>query len=116
MLRRLRCRVTHVRDGQAAVERAAASAVDRPDVILMDCQMPVLDGLEATRRIRDVERRAGWSRVPVVALTANSASEDRARCAEAGMDAFLSKPFTEEELRAVMLSVTGGRRPDAPPV
>lgn len=49
--------------------------------------------------------------MPVVALTANSALEDRERCAEAGMDAFLSKPFTEEELKAVMAAVIGGRAP-----
>ena len=111
MLQRLRCQVTHVRDGLAAVAAAAGAPQQRPDLVLMDCQMPVLDGLEATRRIREAERQAGLPRLPVVALTANSALEDRQRCADAGMDAFLSKPFTEEELKAVMASVTGGRRP-----
>ncbi|MBQ1762120.1 MAG: response regulator [Aquincola sp.] len=108
MLRRLRCQVQHVRDGQAAVA-AAGPTDERPDLVLMDCQMPLLDGVEATRRIREAERQGGLRRVPVVALTANSAQEDRERCAEAGMDAFLSKPFTEEELRAVMAAVIGGR-------
>ncbi|URI11274.1 ATP-binding protein [Aquincola tertiaricarbonis] len=110
MLRRLQCEVLHVRDGLAAVA-AAGPGPARPDLVLMDCQMPLLDGVEATRRIREAERQGGLQRVPVVALTANSALEDRERCAEAGMDAFLSKPFTEEELKAVMAAVIGGRAP-----
>ena len=94
--------VDWVRDGAAAAQAALRAA--RPDVVLMDCEMPGVDGIEATRRIRAGERSAGLRRVPVVALTANSAPEDRQRCLEAGMDAMLSKPFTEDALLDVLQS------------
>jgi CheY-like chemotaxis protein len=74
----------------------------RPDVILMDSQMPVMDGLEATRRIRVLELAQGLRRVPIVALTANTADDDRQQCQQAGMDHFVGKPFTEAELVAVL--------------
>ena len=60
--------------------------------------MPEVDGLEATRRIRAIEIEHGWPRVPVIALTANTATDDRVQCRRAGMDYFLGKPFTEQEL------------------
>ncbi len=102
MLGRHACQVEWVRDGAAAAQAALRAA--RPDVVLMDCEMPGVDGIEATRRIRAGERSAGLRRVPVVALTANSAPEDRQRCLEAGMDAMLSKPFTEDALLDVLQS------------
>ena len=74
----------------------------RPDVILMDSQMPVMDGLEATRRIRVLELAQGLRRVPIVALTANTADDDRLQCHQAGMDHFVGRPFTEAELLAVL--------------
>lgn len=74
----------------------------RHDVIVMDCQMPGMDGLEATRRIRQHEAEEGdeWQgdRVRIVALTACAREEDRAACLAAGMDQFISKPFTVEQL------------------
>lgn len=83
-------------DGQAAVAAAAETLFD---LILMDCQMPILDGFEATRRIRAAGRNAS---TPIVALTANTAAEDRVRCLEAGMNDFVSKPFRLESLEAVL--------------
>jgi signal transduction histidine kinase/ActR/RegA family two-component response regulator len=86
-------------DGVQAVEAAAR----RPfDIILMDMQMPNMDGLEATRIIRETERRSGRLPVPIIAMTANAMESDRARCMEAGMDAFLAKPFRRQEVMAVL--------------
>jgi signal transduction histidine kinase/ActR/RegA family two-component response regulator len=86
--------LTIVDDGLAAIECAAAS---RFDLIFMDCQMPRLDGLETSRRLR----HAGVM-TPIVALTAHARREDEERCLEAGMNDFLGKPFRQQELRAVL--------------
>jgi len=83
-------------DGQQAV---AAFAKQRFSAVLMDMQMPVLDGIEATRRIRAIEAANG-ARVPIIAVTANVMPGDRERCLAAGMDDFLSKPYKMEELAA----------------
>jgi len=101
MLARSGCEVHHVTNGEEAV-RLATLGTRRPNVVLMDCQMPVLDGLEATRRIRAIEQRLGLPRIPIVALTANTSADDRSACERAGMDQFLGKPFTEKELLAAI--------------
>ena len=83
-------------DGQKALARMGQTAYD---LVLMDCQMPVLDGWEATRLWRARETRLRQNqRVPIVALTASAAAGERERCLEAGMDDYLSKPFTREAL------------------
>jgi two-component system sensor histidine kinase/response regulator len=86
-------RVDVVGDGMAALEAVSATPFD---VVLMDMQMPVLDGVGATRAIR--AREAAGTRVPIVALTANAYEEDRDICLAAGMDGFISKPFKRDEL------------------
>ncbi|MDE2455829.1 MAG: bacteriohemerythrin [Burkholderiales bacterium] len=85
-------------DGQEAFERARATDYD---LILMDMQMPELDGVEATERIRALPERA---RVPIIALTANAFAEDRARCLAAGMNDFLTKPLHPERLYETLLT------------
>jgi len=87
---------TLARDGAEAVRACAEQDFD---LVLMDCQMPQMDGFNATARIR-LDERGG--RVPIVALTANAMTGDRERCLAAGMDDYLSKPFEEEDLAAVL--------------
>lgn len=72
------------------------------DVVLMDCQMPDMDGYEATRRIRALELAEGRERMPIVALTASALPGDRERCLEAGMDDYLKKPFFLEDLKQTL--------------
>lgn len=72
------------------------------DVILMDIMMPVMDGLEATVKIREIESMAGFQkRTPIVALTANTMDNDRDKCISYGMDEFMAKPFDLEKLKAI---------------
>jgi CheY-like chemotaxis protein len=99
MLRNLGYEVHTVADGLQAVHWLSHHSCD---VVLMDCAMPVMDGFEATREIRRRELQAGASRLPVVALTAHLAAEERERCRDAGMDDFLSKPFDADDLQRVV--------------
>lgn len=93
--------ITLVTDGQQALDLLIPGPHPY-DIVLMDCQMPVLDGVEATRRLRIHEHESGSPNVPVVALTANALPPDRQRCTAAGMDDHLPKPFRHEELAAVL--------------
>ncbi|MFY9513369.1 MAG: response regulator, partial [Rubrivivax sp.] len=86
-----------VPDGQQAVRRALRDH-DRPDLVLMDCRMPVMDGMAATAEIRLQEQALGLPRLPILALTAADAESDRAACLAAGMDRVIGKPFTREQL------------------
>ncbi len=90
-----------VKDGRQAV-RHALRDVDRPDLVLMDCRMPAMDGMAATREIRTQERNLGLPRVPVVALTATTSDINRQLCLNAGMDDFMSKPYTKDELSQIL--------------
>jgi signal transduction histidine kinase/DNA-binding response OmpR family regulator len=98
MLEALGCAVELVSDGHAAV---AAAQRERFDLILMDCQMPGMDGFAATGAIRRAEAGRGY-RQPIVALTANAMAEDRDRCLGAGMDDYLAKPFERVQLQAIL--------------
>ena len=83
-------------NGEEALLRMSAS---RYDLVLMDCQMPVMDGYTATRRWREIERNAGDGRhLPIIAMTANAMAGDRQKCLDAGMDDYLAKPVTRAEL------------------
>jgi PAS domain S-box-containing protein len=92
------CTVEVVGNGAAAVA-ACADAAKRFDIILMDCQMPVMDGFEATRRIRQTDRGV---KLPILALTANAVAGDRERCLAAGMSDYVSKPIDPDVLLATV--------------
>ena len=93
------CACTVASNGLSALEVLAAP--HSFDMVLMDCQMPELDGIEATQRIRASEA-AGATRIPIIALTANAMVGDRETCLAAGMDDFVSKPFRLDELATVV--------------
>jgi two-component system, sensor histidine kinase and response regulator len=105
------CQVSVVSNGLEAV---AALASTKFDLVLMDCQMPVMDGLSATRRIRALELANEQPRTPIVAMTANAFAEDRVKCLEAGMDDYLSKPYSELDLRKILAKWMGARAAAAP--
>ena len=118
MLESLGCQVDIVGDGQAAVE---AVRQQHYDLVFLDCQMPTVDGYQAARQIRILERGVAqhtadgndgrfWSgRLPVVALTAHSMPADRARCLANGMDDYVSKPFSRSDLEIVLERWLSGR-------
>jgi CheY-like chemotaxis protein len=109
LLARLGHRPTVAPDGAAALQAwLAARAAGTPyDLVLMDVHMPASDGIEATRHIRAAETED--ARTPIIALTADALSEDRAACLEAGMDGFLTKPLDRERL-AELLTTLGRTR------
>ena len=88
-------------DGAEAVRRVLRD-IDRPDLVLMDCMMPVMDGFDATRSIRTQEAALGITRVPIIALSAIIDDEVEQRTIDAGMDGALGKPFSNEELIQVI--------------
>jgi CheY-like chemotaxis protein len=99
MLDQLGTQVTMVDGGEAALQWLQENA---PDIILMDCEMPGIDGFEATRRWRAMEHARGGTRCAVVALTANGPETFETKGKPSGMDAYLGKPFDLEELAATL--------------
>jgi len=110
LLTKLGCTFELAANGLEATEAAARGAFD---LVLMDCMMPEMDGFEATRTIRRREAEATLPRLPIVALTANATREDVDRCLAAGMDDFLSKPYTSRALRDLISKWTEAEAPDA---
>jgi CheY-like chemotaxis protein len=100
MLHSLGILVVQAEDGEQALAVLARQSVD---MVLMDCQMPVMDGYTATQRIREEEARNHLPRLPIVALTANAYAEDAARALAVGMDAHLAKPYTRNQLRNLLM-------------
>ena len=98
MLETLGCEVDVVDSGRQALDLTSNRDYD---IVLMDCQMPEMNGFEATRAIR--ERESGEERLPIVALTALAMREDRERCLDSGMDDCLVKPFNQDQLRDMLL-------------
>ena len=114
MLRELGCTVTEAHDGEQAL---AAAQREHFDLVLMDCQMPMMDGLEATRQIRARELgHGGRPRLPIVALTANALAGDREACLAAGMDAYLAKPVTFAKLAELVAQFLPAHAADPAPV
>lgn len=103
MLEKSGHRVTVVRNGKEAIDRYNS---DIYDMILMDVQMPVLDGLSATREIREIEEKTG-DHIPIVAMTAHAMAGDKERCIAAGMDDYITKPFNRSELLEKITSING---------
>ncbi|MBK8247490.1 MAG: response regulator [Gemmatimonadetes bacterium] len=102
MLERLGMTVAMAKDGAEAVSMVQSESFD---AVLMDCQMPVMDGYEATRRIRACG--APVARIPIIALTASALAEDRQRCADAGMNDYLAKPMTGAALADTLMRHLG---------
>ena len=93
-----RCKV--VENGEEAVNAIMQGM--QPALLLMDCEMPVMSGYQATEKIRQWERETGNARLPIIALTANAFEDNRQRCFAAGMDDFLSKPVNMNLLVAML--------------
>jgi CheY-like chemotaxis protein len=111
MLESLGCSTEAVDNGRLAIDAMNDTSFD---AVLMDCQMPVMDGLTATAEIRRRELGSGGPRVPIIALTANAMEGDRERCLAAGMDDFLSKPFTRQQLAGLLKRWLTQRMPQEP--
>ena len=99
MLDSLNYQVTTVADGAEAIEAVKNNTYD---VVLMDCQMPGIDGYEATHEIRQWEEQQSHARLPIIALTANALRGDEQKCLDAGMDGYVSKPFTKARLHSAI--------------
>jgi CheY-like chemotaxis protein len=99
ILGKLGCKADVVANGLEAVR---ALELINYDLVLMDCQMPEMDGFEATAVIRDPESKVLNHKVPIIAMTANAMKGDREQCIEAGMDDYLSKPVKKEDLSMVL--------------
>lgn len=87
------------RNGQEAVERFSP---DKYSIILMDVEMPVMDGFETTKHIRRLEKAKGFAAVPIIAMTAHAMKGDREKCLGAGMDDYIAKPFNPHQLQAIL--------------
>jgi len=105
MLQAIGCSVESASDGVLGVEQALSWDFD---VIFMDCQMPLMDGYEATARIRAAESSGGRRPTPIIALTANALQGDRERCLAAGMTDFVTKPFTIAKLHGALQALLRG--------
>jgi CheY-like chemotaxis protein len=95
--------VRHAEDGVGAVEMACEE--ERPDLVLMDCNMPRMDGWTATQSIRRHESQHGLSRLPIVAITAAAHESDQQRCFDVGMDECIIKPYDVNKLRSTVAAV-----------
>ena len=105
LLHRMGCQADLACDGASAISKVGANSYD---IVLMDLNMPEVDGLEATRRIRRM--RTAQSAVPIVALTASATNEDRSQCLAAGMNDYLTKPVEIDALKRALDRWAGASR------
>jgi CheY-like chemotaxis protein len=115
MLEQLGCRTVVAENGQEAVNAFARESFD---IVLMDGEMPIMDGIEASRRIHGLNRQRGAPKVPVVAVTAHALAQDRERYLGAGLDDYLSKPYSKRQLAGLLgrwLTPAQDPAPDAQP-
>ncbi len=105
LLERVGATIEEELDGGDAVARLG---IEQFDAVLMDWQMPTMDGLAATRAIRAREKELQWRRTPVIGVSARALAGDRAACLEAGMDEYIVKPFQREHLIDVLVDVVHG--------
>jgi CheY-like chemotaxis protein len=108
IIKRLGFPVQAVWNGRDALEylESPTAATPRPHIILMDCQMPIMDGYETTRRLRnsaDVSIDASLRKIPVIALTASAIKGDKEKCEAAGMDDYITKPVAKQDLERVLV-------------
>ena len=116
----LACRVLEALGFEVELAADGGKAVEafgkRPfDIVLMDCQMPVMDGYAATRAIRKIEQQTSGRRTPVIAITAYTLAGDRDKCLAAGMDDYLGKPYSVKELRPKLVRWLVNQRVDVAP-
>ncbi|MFW2366641.1 MAG: response regulator [Desulforhopalus sp.] len=105
LLNNFGCRADSVENGQEAVEKVK---LNRYDLILMDCQMPIMDGFQATAIIRRMERDKDLpQRTPIYAITGNVQGQDQDKCLKGGMDGYIGKPFTQEDIRSLLENISG---------
>lgn len=95
------CKTTFAINGQEVLDKLAAESFD---LVLMDCQMPVMDGYEATQQLR--QREGAHSHIPVIGLTAHAGTENRDRCLQVGMDDYISKPLDIDRLKELIVRWT----------
>ena len=104
LLERMGIVVSTADEGRAGLARIAQGGFD---LVLMDIEMPEMDGLDATRAWRAMEAERGSARLPIIALTANAMAEDRARCNAAGMDGYVAKPIVVAQLKSELERLLG---------
>ncbi len=102
ILRKAGCQVDLAGNGQDAIQQVTKGSYD---IVLMDCQMPVMDGFEATTRIRAMG--GAIARIPIIAITAHAMKDDRLKCIEAGMDDYISKPINRKDLIVLIKQYVG---------
>ena len=110
LLDKLGCRVSYAEHGRLALQSLATESFD---LVLMDCQMPEMDGFEATRQLRAGAAGVAASQLPVIAMTANAMAGDRENCLAAGMDDYLAKPVRRDELAEMLARWSTGEPPAA---